>query len=274
MGLSVLVCVKEVPDYGMVLGADWQAVAGGHPPAIGYASRIANCFDENALELALRLAEQQRALGGACEVHVLSVGAASAEAVLKHCLALGVASATRVAVEAPDELAPAAVAGLVAAFARQSGPFGLVLTGRQAGLYDDAQVPLYTAELLGLRCVQDVIALEAAGPAGLPLRLRHRRERDVQLAESADALVATVGDIEGLALRSCTLKEKLAARQRAVAVLTPEALADAPGGYRVPLRLYAEAPGAGCTAQAAAAGQALAVLEEEMRTAAGGGELG
>ena len=55
--MDIVVCVKTVPDYDMVPAKEWQAVEGGHPD-ISYVRDCFGCFDETALELALRLKEQ------------------------------------------------------------------------------------------------------------------------------------------------------------------------------------------------------------------------
>ena len=53
----IFVSFKMVNDYEQVLPEDWDAFL-QEDAALDYVRQIVNCFDESALELALRLADK------------------------------------------------------------------------------------------------------------------------------------------------------------------------------------------------------------------------
>ncbi len=123
--MRILACFKVTPDYEALRESEWAAAAGralssgagsgsGADPAefvdTRYVRRILDCFDESALELALRLSDALTELGGSADLGALSVGAPDAEPHLKTLLALGFERAARVHTEAALDFAPAATA--------------------------------------------------------------------------------------------------------------------------------------------------------------------
>ena len=154
----IVVCAKQVVDPETPLSAFEidpslmrVASAPGVPPVV-------NGFDENATEAALRIKD-------ACGAHVivLSVGSDFDLSVIKRPVSMG--ADELVLVDAPelaslDAMATAYV--LSRALARLEAD--LVLCGRQASDWDNAQVPLMLAELLDVACLPFVrdVSLDAA----------------------------------------------------------------------------------------------------------------
>jgi electron transfer flavoprotein alpha subunit/electron transfer flavoprotein alpha/beta subunit len=107
--MRILVAFKVTPDFELLRDADWATAATGGVET-RYVRRILNCFDESALELALRVADglaTQRATAtpatrgapaGAplVELGAVSIGGREAEAYLKSLVALGYERATRI----------------------------------------------------------------------------------------------------------------------------------------------------------------------------------
>ena len=137
--VRVLVCFKVTPDFEELPEADWAAAA-THGVQTRYVRRVLNCFDESALELALRLSDTLATRGQTVDLGALSIGGREVEPYLTTLVALGYERATRVVPEADAagagpadagadanadaaptvadagfELAPAAVAAIVAA---------------------------------------------------------------------------------------------------------------------------------------------------------------
>ena len=151
--MKIVVCAKQVvdpetPRSAFRIDPDlMRAVpAPGLPPVV-------NGFDENAAEAALRIRDETGA-----EVTVLSVGDGFAMDVIKKPLSMG--ATELVLVEGP-ELADLDAGATAAVLARAIGEIGadLVICGRQASDWDNAQVPMLLAELLGAACLafcQDV----------------------------------------------------------------------------------------------------------------------
>ena len=144
MTLHIVVTAKQVIDPETPLSAfriDANAVS-----AVGNVAPVVNGYDEQAIEAALRIKE---AVGDAT-LTVLSYGTEFALDVIKKPLAMG--ADALVLLQDPsfeNSMDPTrAVAALVAAIRRMDG-VDLVLSGRQASDWDNAQVPFGIAEALG-----------------------------------------------------------------------------------------------------------------------------
>ena len=73
--MKILVCFKVVRDLEQVIEEDWN-VEEGASLSIDYTKKIWNCFDEAALETALRIKD---ALGGECQCSAVTVSDGSME---------------------------------------------------------------------------------------------------------------------------------------------------------------------------------------------------
>lgn len=208
--MKITVCLKQAPDFDMVMADDW-AVNDEGGLDIDYANRIINCFDEVALEYALRLKE---AHGGS--VQALTVGGPECDAMLRAALALEVDAAARIEVEEGADLrfAPATVAGLLSAAIAAAPLPDLVLMGRQAGVGDAAVVPQLCAEWLGFHCISNLLELTPA-PDGR-LAMAHQAPEGVRRLLVRPPAVATIGNMGDIALRSATLKARIAAKRRSI----------------------------------------------------------
>ncbi|MBM3945722.1 MAG: electron transfer flavoprotein subunit beta/FixA family protein, partial [SAR202 cluster bacterium] len=155
--LNVLVCVKQVIDPETPLSAFKIDAANKRvQPAPGIPP-VVNGFDENAVEAALRLKD-----GFGAKVTVLSAGEAFVMDVMKKPLSMGADTLVLVQDAAFRDLDSFATAHVLAAAVRKLGTFDLILCGRQASDWDNAQVPLGLAEMLGLPCVTLAQKLERA----------------------------------------------------------------------------------------------------------------
>jgi electron transfer flavoprotein beta subunit len=149
MPLHIIVTAKQVIDPEMPLAAfsiDAEAkrvlTPATYPPVV-------NGFDEYAVEAALRLKDSQ-----AAKVTVLSVGERFDLNIIRKPLAMGadnlVLCQDAAFANLPDSFVTAQI---LQAAIRKIGAFDLILCGRQASDWDNAQVPLYLAELLHLPCL-------------------------------------------------------------------------------------------------------------------------
>ena len=137
--MKVLVGVKRVVDYNVRV----RAKTDGSGADIASAKMSINPFDENAVEEAVRLKEA----GVATEVVVVTTGAANAQDVLRHALALGADRA--ILVETADQLGSLATAKVLREITKREAP-QLVLMGKQAIDDDAAEVGQMLAALLNL----------------------------------------------------------------------------------------------------------------------------
>ena len=148
MASKIVVCVKQVLDpempasaFRVDAGNNRAADAPGIPPVI-------NGFDENAVEAALRVRD---AAGGA--ITVLSVGDGFQSDVMKKPLSMGADELVLVQDESLAHLDSYATAHVLSRAIEKLGGADLVLCGRQASDWDNAQAPLGLAEMLGLPCI-------------------------------------------------------------------------------------------------------------------------
>ncbi|MDY6893390.1 MAG: electron transfer flavoprotein subunit beta/FixA family protein [Chloroflexota bacterium] len=155
--MNAIVCVKEIPDpetppaaFSIDPVAMKAIPAKDTPPVI-------SPFDEQAVEAALRLKD---ALGG--KVMVLSMGAASAEKVVKHALAMGADEGYLLNDSAFDNSDSTSTAYALASAIKKMGEYDLVFCGRQAGDFDAGQVGSGIAENLGIPSVTIAKKIEMA----------------------------------------------------------------------------------------------------------------
>ncbi len=155
MGLRMIVCAKQVLDPetpSSVFRIDRQAKRAIPPPG---ADPVVNGFDEIAVEAALRI---KASVGGT--VAVVSMGRSFAMDVIKKPLAMGADELILLQDDAFDTVDSFVAANVLAAAVRKIGQFDIILCGRQASDWDNAQVPLGLAELLDLPCLPFAKTLE------------------------------------------------------------------------------------------------------------------
>lgn len=147
--MKIVVCIKQVPDPEgppasyQVDSETLKVIPKGIPPVI-------SSFDENALEMAIRLKET---MGG--HITLLSLGKGISQAVMLKALACGADELLIVDDETFDRelLHAIATASLLAQAIRKKGPFDLILCGRQASDTNAGQVGLGLAQLLSIPAV-------------------------------------------------------------------------------------------------------------------------
>lgn len=137
--MKVLVGIKRVVDHNVRV----RAKADGSGADIASAKMSINPFDENAVEEAVRLKEA----GVASEVVVVTTGAANAQDVLRHALALGADRA--ILVETADLLSSLATAKVLREITKREAP-QLILMGKQAIDDDAAEIGQMLAALLNV----------------------------------------------------------------------------------------------------------------------------
>jgi electron transfer flavoprotein beta subunit len=157
--MNVLVCFKIVPDLDQLSGSDW-VVDGCSRVETRFVKRMINPYDESALELALKMADQARGGGVTLGLNALTIADSGANLTLKSLRALGYQEAVRIEADRDLDFAPEDFAALIAAYVLSTDRLDLILMGRQSGVGDNAKTPLLTAELLQWPCITQVIAVK------------------------------------------------------------------------------------------------------------------
>ena len=205
MALRIAVCVKQVPDpetpasaFNVDESVNRVVPAPGIPPVV-------NGFDLHAVEAALRIKD-----AGDAEVIVLAVGNDFVMDVMKKPLSMG--ADTLVLAEDPslEDLDPVGTVNTLAAMIQKTGPFDLILAGRQASDWDQAHVPLGLAERLGLPSVTLARNVEAGEGK---VRVERALTDGFQVVEAPTPAVITVSNEIGEA-RYPTLRGIMAASRK------------------------------------------------------------
>ena len=148
MPINVVVIVKQVIDPETQVSALKLDPENGTVSSYGNAPQVVNGFDEQAVEAALRLKDQHGAY-----VTAISVGGAFAMDVIKKPLSMGCDDIVLLQDGIFENLDSFGTASVLAAGIRKLGAFDLIIGGRQASDWDNAQVPLGLAEILNLPCI-------------------------------------------------------------------------------------------------------------------------
>jgi len=145
--VNIIVCMKQVPDPeapASTYRVDAEArhvVQWGVPPVL-------SPFDENALEIALRLKDILKG-----KITVLSMGRSLSKAIARKALAAGADQMVLLEDSAFEDLDNYATAFALAAAIRKTGEYDLVLTGREAADTNAGIVGSGIAEILGIPSV-------------------------------------------------------------------------------------------------------------------------
>lgn len=155
--MNIIVCIKQILDPEMPppkfkLDSESKQVVPpeGIPPVI-------NPYDEQAVELALRLKEKH---GG--KITALSLGSEAASSIVKHALAMGADEGVVLAGKAFDGSDSFSTAYILTKAIQKVGDYDLVLCGRQAADWDEGVVGSIIAENLGLPLVTLAEAIDVA----------------------------------------------------------------------------------------------------------------
>jgi len=186
--MEVLVCCKVVPDLDQLSEQDWQ-VQEGCGVDTGFVRNLVNPYDESALELALRFRD---AATGPVRVSALSIGGPAADPFLRTLRALRFDPVVRIEPRQDWRFCPEGIATMITAHALCRASQDVLVLGRRSGEGDHGKTPLLAAELLGWPCI-------------------------------TEAVVLSVGDVAGSALRVPTLKDRMLHGKVPVEVLTEEA---------------------------------------------------
>jgi electron transfer flavoprotein beta subunit len=213
--MRILVSFKVTPDYEALRQADWAAADGVRTR---YVRRILNCFDESALEMALRLSDARAAEGAATRLGALSVGGTEIDPYLKTLLALGYERAARVHADAALDFAPAALSALIAGYSRRVDHSQRLMLGDRSGPGDGGTVPFRVAEELGWPCLTRV--LEAEPLPDERVRVACMADDGLLRVTLRLPCVLAVGNAVVSRLRVPTLTDRLARRDQRTDVLS------------------------------------------------------
>ena len=229
--------MKQIPDPDIppaLFRVDPQTNTVVPPPG---SSPAISLYDELAVEAALRLRDE---LGG--EITVISLCNDPLMNVIKKPLAMGADDLVLLQDPAFDGGDAFSTAKVLAAAANKVGDYEMILTGRQAGDWDNGQVGSYLAGFLGIPCIINVGRLEVRGGN---IRGDRTIGDGLETIEAPLPALVTAGGEVGVA-RMAKLRDIMAAGRKQPVVwnaqdlgLDPGAVGDA-GALTKVRRLYVE----------------------------------
>jgi len=204
--MKILVCISQVPDTStkiMLKDNDTAVNTEG-------TTWIINPYDEwYALIRALELKES----GIAGEVHLVTVGKADTEAVIRKALALGGERAVRIDTDSND---PYQTASYIAEYAKTVG-YDLVLCGKESIDYNNGTVGVMLAELLDTDYIGFATDIKIDGNTAIV-------KREIEGGEETDIvdLPVVISCQKGVAeARIPNMRGIMAARTKPLDVVTP-----------------------------------------------------
>ena len=209
--------MKIVPDIDMVLVSDWKQVHNFRNANFKYVNKLINIFDQNALELALRIKDAMLLNGTTAEICILHAGDSTGDPFLKSTLSLHADAAFRIDCKGSDRDDPEKTAWKIEQAVQEIGPFDLVFFGMQASPLDHAQTGLAFAERIGWPCITHVSEVTLQSGEAVVV---HQNDYGMEKIQMSVPVVLVVGNTCGLSLRLPTLKDKLGTDQKKVEILT------------------------------------------------------
>ncbi len=207
--MKILVCISKTPDTTSKIAfknGNTQFDEAG-------VQWILNPYDEwYALVRALELKEKDPSI----VLHLITVGTADCDPVIRKALALGGDEAIRVNTDSTDSYS---IAAQIAAVAKDGG-YDLILTGKETIDYNGASVPGFISELLDIPYVSLATKFELNGSVATI-------DREIEGGEEVNevALPVVVGCQKGIAeQRIPNMRGIMAARTKPLKVVEPIAV--------------------------------------------------
>ena len=207
--MKILVCISQVPD------TTTKIVLKDNDTAINSQGTVfvLNPYDEwYALTRAIELKES----GQATDVHIITVGRADVEPVIRKALALGGDEAIRIDADSTD---PFQTATYIAEYAKSVG-YDLVLCGKEAIDYNNGTTGVMIAELLDADYIGFATGIQIEGTTATITR-------EIEGGEETDTcnLPVVIACQKGVAeARIPNMRGIMAARTRPLKVVAPSAV--------------------------------------------------
>ncbi|MDR1246168.1 MAG: hypothetical protein LBK57_03970 [Clostridiales Family XIII bacterium] len=206
--LKILICFKIIDDTDELLAADWLNLGTGIPDT-SYVRRTLGCFDEAAIENALRLKDLLEAEGESTHITACTINPGYSSHILTVLSAVKIDRVVSINCEADLRFTPKTVADILAEFVKENGPYDIIFTGSQTAPGGSGAVPPFLAEKLGLPCVTELteIILLQHG-----IRVGHAVNGGRCFRTVTKPFVCAVGNAKYSYLRIPTLRDKLKAK--------------------------------------------------------------
>jgi electron transfer flavoprotein beta subunit len=218
--MKIAVCFKALVDYTRLSPNDWKW-DDNYFVDTSFVPRIFNCFEESALEMALKLSKKPVDGSEILELTAITVDGQQGDLFLKHLMAVGYDHGIRIQCEKKPDLRfnSLAVSRLISSYITQQGQ-NLAILGMQGGEGDNGQTGFFVAENLAWPCINRVTRFEMdQGPDSLKVTSRIDGADLVQTVKLP--LVLIIGhSLDSPYLRVPSLKQKLNAKKKKATILS------------------------------------------------------
>ena len=215
--MRILVCFAISPVLEELTPDEWQTAVENNLD-LSFVKRTYGDFDETALEQGLRLKDSLAVMNQECTLHALTIDAEENTNALSSLFAVGYDSVFRLEIASERWREPQSNARLLADFVDKQGGYDVILMGQQAVGLDSGQTHWMLSELLGIPAVTNVSAIEPVNDG--TLSVTHGGVHTRAMAHVSVPIVLGVENCQHTYLRIPTLREKLAAKSKEIAVLS------------------------------------------------------
>jgi len=239
--VRILVCIKEIPDPE--IAASNFRVDERRKEVIPLAGLplVTSPFDEQAVEAALRIRDR----GLQCRITVMTFGPDDARRAIKRALSMGADDGIHVSNAGMERTDSVVTAHVLSEAIRKTGPFDLILTGRQAADWDSGIVGCGIAELTRIPVVTFAMSVQIDAGRVIVERVL---DDGFETVEAAMPCVVTISNELGEP-RKASLRETMRAAKKPTQALSLEAIGlrpDSPARPQERERLFVPAKDIQC----------------------------
>ena len=216
--MNLLACFHAVGNLDLLSESEWISGSRSGHIDTSYLKTIINCFDESALELALRYADQAKERSLSCDLSTVTAGGTVCDRILKTLAALGYTRTERIQYDMENSFSSERTASLLANYVRQTGDFDLIITGIQSAVTCAGKTPYLLAEELGITCISQVTDFTPVDENSC--RVTYQMDGFTCSELVTFPAVLAVGNVPNTYLRVPTLKQRMSSKKQPVLVLT------------------------------------------------------
>lgn len=217
--MKILVCFKAVPDLDMLSDEDWIADS-NRKVDTNFVKNTLNCFDESALEMALKLSDYSEGFNVLMNLTALTIGDKKSDNYLKTLYALRFEKAVRIENNEDVRFLPEVIATVISQYVKEKNDQDVIILGRQSGEGDNGKTPLLVAEILEWLCITQVINIEPDKEDTLKITSMVDGGLLTQIIKTP--CVLSVGNAPNSYMRVPTLKDKMKYGKKTIDILDIE----------------------------------------------------
>jgi electron transfer flavoprotein alpha/beta subunit len=214
--MNILVCFTVIPELEMMLGEDWF-VDENLQIDVGFLKHSLNCYDESALEIALKFSDAARKRHVSPNLTALTIAGPEANPILKTLNALRFNRVVRINNHEDIRFNSMAIASMLRQYVSNRMPQDVLLMGWQSGVGENAKTPLLVAEMLGWPCITQVTEIEPVDSHHLVVTCQvdgGQLQQTIQIP-----CVLSIGNAPNSYMRIPTLKDRMQFGRRTAEVL-------------------------------------------------------